>query len=119
MNTQITFLGTTQEIHVCDRCGKSELNKTYAIEFNGDVYYLGSSCIAKKFEFASTAQVESFIKKESAKLNEKIRLEVSVATEELSKKSADAFMNDDMELSDMYYNQIIEIEKSIRAKYAV
>lgn len=50
----ITVLGFSEDLTVCDRCGKSELKGTWAIENeNGDIFRLGSSCIHKKFEFSS------------------------------------------------------------------
>lgn len=50
----ITVLGFSEDFTVCDRCGKSELKGTWAIENeDGDLYRLGSSCIHKKFEFSS------------------------------------------------------------------
>lgn len=50
----ITVLGFSEDFTVCDRCGKSELKGTWAIENeNGDLYRLGSSCIHKRFEMDS------------------------------------------------------------------
>lgn len=50
----ITVLGFSEDFTVCDRCGKSELKGTWAIENeDGNLYRLGSSCIHKKFEFSS------------------------------------------------------------------
>jgi hypothetical protein len=50
----ITILGFSEDFTVCDRCGKSELKGTWAIENeNGDLFRLGSSCIHKRFEMDS------------------------------------------------------------------
>jgi CDGSH-type Zn-finger protein len=50
----VTVLGFSEDFTVCDRCGKSELKGTWAIENeDGDLFRLGSSCIHKKFEFSS------------------------------------------------------------------
>lgn len=50
----ITVLGFSEDFTVCDRCGKTELKGTWAIENeNGDLYRLGSSCIHKRFEMDS------------------------------------------------------------------
>lgn len=57
----VTVLGFSEDFTVCDRCGKSELRGTWAIENeNGDLFRLGSSCIHKKFEFSSD-EAKTFI----------------------------------------------------------
>ena len=44
------ILGFTEENTACDLCGKTELKGTYAVEDdNGNIYYLGSSCIKNKY----------------------------------------------------------------------
>ena len=50
----IIVKGFSEDFTVCDRCGKSELKGTWAIENeNGDLFRLGSSCIHKRFEMDS------------------------------------------------------------------
>jgi len=63
----LQILGYTQEIQVCDRCGKSELKGTYAIDVEGEIIYLGSSCIAKRFEMTDK-EVTLFISAEKNRL---------------------------------------------------
>jgi hypothetical protein len=67
----ITVLGFSEDFTVCDRCGKSELKGTWAIENeNGDLFRLGSSCIHKRFEMDSEeakALIAAFKKAEKFK----------------------------------------------------
>lgn len=41
------ILGITDEVTVCGCCGKSNLKKTVALDFDGDVRYYGTDCAAK------------------------------------------------------------------------
>jgi len=41
------ILGYTEDVTICDCCGKSDLKGTYAIEFNGEIGYFGSVCAFK------------------------------------------------------------------------
>jgi hypothetical protein len=56
-------LGFTQDITVCDHCGKSELKGTYAVEQNDSITYYGSICISKAF-----GKVQGKTLKERAKI---------------------------------------------------
>lgn len=68
----ITVIGFSEDFTVCDRCGKSELKGTWAIENeNGDLYRLGSSCIHKRFEMDSEEAkqlIDAFKKSEKFKV---------------------------------------------------
>ena len=45
------ILGLTEEMTTCDRCGKTELKGTYAVEDDsGMIYYLGSTCVKKRYQ---------------------------------------------------------------------
>lgn len=41
------ILGFTEEITVCDCCGKADLKGTYAIDWEGTIAYYGSVCAFK------------------------------------------------------------------------
>jgi len=41
------ILGFTDEITVCDCCGKADLKGTYAVDFEGTIAYYGSVCAFK------------------------------------------------------------------------
>ena len=73
MTNEIKFLGVTEEINQCDRCGKADLQRTYAIEIDGETFYLGSSCIAHRFEM-TTSKVNTWIKNETQKLKRSLEV---------------------------------------------
>lgn len=77
MNNEVKILGFTQEVTVCDRCGKTELKGTYAIEVNGETLYLGSTCISHRFEMTEkeakqfiSSEKKRFLAEKRARLNE-------------------------------------------------
>lgn len=72
MTSSIQILGFTEHETTCDRCGKSELKGTYAIDVEGQTLYLGSSCIAHKFEM-TTNEVSRFITSEKKRIIEEKR----------------------------------------------
>lgn len=47
-NSPYKLLGTCDEIHVCDCCGKKNLNRTVAMEKNdGAIVYFGTTCASR------------------------------------------------------------------------
>lgn len=40
----IKYMGTVDSVNTCDCCGKINLKKTVALDFNGDIRYLGIVC---------------------------------------------------------------------------
>lgn len=65
MCSTIKILGFTEDFTTCDLCGKVDLKGTYAVENeSGDVFYLGSVCISKRFALSSTE-----VKEEISKFN--------------------------------------------------
>ncbi len=72
MKQEIKFLGITEENSSCDRCGRSDLQRTYAIELeSGEVLYLGSSCFAHRFEM-SNGTAATWLNSEAKKLKRQI-----------------------------------------------
>jgi ribosome-binding protein aMBF1 (putative translation factor) len=71
MSYPIQILGFTESHNECDRCGKTELKGTYAIDIDGAIMYLGSSCISHRFGMSNN-EVGRFITSEKKRLyNEK------------------------------------------------
>jgi hypothetical protein len=44
---RFVFLGTTDEVTVCDCCGKSNLKSTVAFDVAGEIVHYGSTCAAR------------------------------------------------------------------------
>ena len=116
MTTQeIQILGFTEEQSTCDRCGRSELKGTYAIDVNGAILYLGSSCIAHRFEMTKS-EVTKFITSEKKRIDKekrakilKIQLERIKATEGLNMlNNYDLFMK----IAKPFDDEINKIKKS-------
>jgi hypothetical protein len=43
---QVTYLGTSRDVTICDQCGKIDLKKTVALDVDGEVVYYGVDCAA-------------------------------------------------------------------------
>lgn len=43
---QVTYLGTSRDVTICDQCGKVDLTKTVALDVDGEVVYYGVDCAA-------------------------------------------------------------------------
>lgn len=48
------ILGISDEVTTCDHCGRSELRRTVALDFDGEVSFYGTTCAAKAFFPKST-----------------------------------------------------------------
>ncbi len=47
------ILGFTEKFNTCSMCNKTELKGTYVVELDcGDIIYLGSTCVKKRFSFS-------------------------------------------------------------------
>lgn len=53
------ILGITDERTTCECCGKANLKRTVAIEFNSDIRYYGTTCAAKALNFPNPAKYTS------------------------------------------------------------
>ena len=42
-----TLLGVVDDVHICDCCGKKNLNRTVALEKDGATLYFGTTCAAR------------------------------------------------------------------------
>ena len=102
----IEILGFTEETTTCDRCGKTELKGTYCIDVDGTEMYLGSSCIAKRFEMTDK-QVSRLISSEKKRLRaERIAKRNEIFTSMNNALKGLDFWND--------YDKWIEIEKPFK-----
>jgi lysyl-tRNA synthetase class I len=45
-NTTPKILGSTDSVCTCEKCGKTGLKKTIALDFDGDIRYFGVDCAA-------------------------------------------------------------------------
>jgi hypothetical protein len=54
MSSAPRILGTSDTVTTCDHCGRSDLARTVALDFDGEVSYYGTTCAAKAFFPKST-----------------------------------------------------------------
>ncbi len=71
-------LGITEEVNICDCCGKKDLERTVALELNGgEVAYYGTTCATRKHGvktgIKSLNKIE-LMRKTSANIQEFIKL---------------------------------------------
>ena len=116
-NLDLQVLGVTDQVHECDRCGRNDLEKTVVILADGETYFLGSSCAAHKFEFASKSKVDSFVKKQIQSLKHKMNNEISEATSMLSDMMAECFRDDKMDEFERLDKKVNQIKTDIKNRY--
>lgn len=115
LKSKIKILGTTEEVNSCSRCGRNDLEKTIAVEVDDEIIYLGSSCIAHRFEFGSVSKAKTFINTELDKRKKEIELEIdrkiAPIMEEMEK-----FETFSEEWENLYA-QIEKIKKGVNSKF--
>jgi len=76
-------LGYTENVTICDRCGKHELKGTYAVDTpeNG-IIYMGSTCVGRRMEY-NAKEVRAFISKEMQERKKEMQIEINTATAEI------------------------------------
>jgi hypothetical protein len=110
-DNEIKVLGFSDENTICDRCGRTELKGTYSVLINGELYHLGTSCIAKKMDI-TTSQVKTFIDKEKKARLEEQKNEIIEINKDLELEAQkfrdnwDHSKHDYMIWEDSYYNSI-------------
>jgi hypothetical protein len=48
MTADFKIIGFTDKVNECDCCGRTELKGTYCINIEGNEFYYGSTCAAKR-----------------------------------------------------------------------
>jgi hypothetical protein len=87
------ILGFTENTTSCDCCGKSELKGTWAVEVEGNIFYLGSTCVHKKG--FTTKDKNDFLNKEKQEKRELHRKEFN--------DYLDSLDNSEFETEEKYY----------------
>ena len=54
----VKYLGIDTDCHVCDCCGKGNLKKTVALDFDGEVQYYGTVCAGKALGYKTKTPAE-------------------------------------------------------------
>ena len=124
--SEVKVLGFSDEVTECDRCGRNELKGTYNVLINGEVYNLGTSCIAKKMELTNS-QVRTFISNEEKRIKKEAREELDLLNKDLELEAQKIRNNDTTDdlhyLNDDNYRLIMsKINKNhayIKNKYGI
>lgn len=80
---RFVFVGITDEVTVCDCCGKSNLKSTVVFDVAGEIVHYGSTCAARHTGRKVTVWVS-----EKKAAEEKIRAAVRAAVDELPERAA-------------------------------
>lgn len=73
----VKFIGVETDKTVCDCCSKSDLKKTIALDFNGEIRYYGTTCAGQALgvKTRSVSDVKAAVSKvnELEKIKQKVR----------------------------------------------
>lgn len=72
----VTFIGIEADKAECDCCGKSNLKKTVALDFDGEIRYYGTTCAGRAL--GAKTKTVSDVKAAVSRVNEKARIEQRV-----------------------------------------